>query len=141
MTPPKPNPVALVAEWVLAGMRPSQIPDHIRTHLDKWPGGVEPGQSELLDFIGEAYEQIQDDTVIDPDRENAKAVARLNYLYSKCCAIQDYKGAASVQKELNAVVARVVSSALMTGNPPCPPEAQDRRPPRSRSSRARAPTG
>lgn len=117
-SPPDPAKVAFVTEWILAGMRPSQVPEHIRTHLDRWPGNAEPSTAEVLDLIGAAHEQLQRDTTIDVAREHAKAVARLNYLYAKCCAIQDYKGAASIQKELNMVVARVVMARAMDGGAP-----------------------
>lgn len=110
--------VALVTEWILAGMRASQVPQQIRSHLDRWPGNAEPSTAEVLDLVGAAHELLLRDTTIDVARENAKAVARLNYLYAKSCAIQDYKGAASIQKELNQVVARVVMARAMERGAP-----------------------
>lgn len=98
--------VAIIAEWILAGMRISQIPAHIEKNADKWPGNA-PTATELLDMIDQAHATIRADAEIDIERENDKAIARLNFLYTKSCAIQDYKGAATIQKELNCVIARV----------------------------------
>lgn len=100
--------VIRVAEWILAGMRLSQIPTHIQDHKDQWPGEP-PTHQEILEFVQEAHALIEGDAEVDPRREQAKAIGRLNFLYAKCCAIQDYKGAASIQKELNVMVARVAT--------------------------------
>jgi hypothetical protein len=81
---------ALVAEWILAGMRPSQIPGH----AEKQGWGL--SGAELAATIAAAAAQIAEDSRVDVRAENAKAVA-----------IQDYKGALSVQRELNGVICRI----------------------------------
>jgi hypothetical protein len=93
-------------------MRLSQVPAYIRDHPNLWPWRP-PSPEQLLDLVQDAFEQLESDAAIDVGRENAKAINRLNFLYAKCCAIQDYKGAASVQKELNGVVTRVAAAKAM----------------------------
>lgn len=97
---PEQEHVAKIADWILAGMRPSQIPT--QAGKEQWT----IAEDELLDAIGAAYELLACDASIDVTREFAKSVNRLNFLYTRAIAIQDYKTALSIQKELNAFIAR-----------------------------------
>lgn len=94
-----PAQIALIADWILAGMRPSKIPVQARS---KWA----ITDDELLDAIGSAYEMLACDASINLHREFAKSVNRMNFLYTRAIAIQDYKTALSIQKELNAFISR-----------------------------------
>ena len=102
----RPAKVALVAEWLIAGMRPSQVP----AQAEKLDWSIEHG--ELAAIIIEAQDLIIADARINPALEDAKAVDRLNGLYAKSLAIQDYKACLAIQKELNQVVARLSNPML-----------------------------
>ena len=101
-----------MADWYLAGMRFSEMPAYIAEHADKWPGEL-PSQEQILDLLQSAVETIAADTVVDVDQENNKAIARLNILYARCLTIQDYKGAASIQREITRAVDRVANAAFL----------------------------
>ena len=107
-----PSNAAKIAEWILAGMRLSQIASHIATHRDQWKG-EEPTAGELLTHVDAAHELITHDASIDFALERAKSFSRLNFLYTKCCAIQDYKGAASIQREINLMLIRAENERAM----------------------------
>lgn len=93
--------VARVAEWIIAGMRPSQIP--AQTKKEGW----ELSPAETLTALDEAHELLALDTEVDLAKEDAKSVARFNLLYTRSLAIQDYKTALSAQVELAKTVARI----------------------------------
>jgi hypothetical protein len=101
--------VGLCAEWIIVGMRPSQV----AAQAAKLGWNVDA--DDLLDIYQAAYEQVITEAVIDVEKESAKAVARLNMLYTRSIAIQDYKTALSVQKEINALVARRSNPMLNGG--------------------------
>lgn len=93
--------VSRVAEWIIAGIRPSQVTTQAAR------GDWTLGHAEALDLLDDAYALIEGDAEIDVDRENAKAVARFNLLYTKSLAIQDYKTALTAQQELGRLVAKL----------------------------------
>lgn len=101
--------VALCAEWLLAGMRPSQV----AAQAEK--SGWTLNAGEIIDLIDAAGDQLSRDAVIDPAAEDAKAINRLNALYTRSFSIQDYKTCLSIQKEITALVAKM-SNPMLAGN-------------------------
>lgn len=87
-------------------MRPSQVP--AQATKEGWILDT----NAILDAIGAAYELLANDAAIDMPREFAKAFNRMNFLYTRAIAIQDYKTGLACQKEINALLARNASPFL-----------------------------
>lgn len=90
--------MAAVAAWILAGLRPSQLP------AEAARAGWDVGTAELLELQQAAREQLEADAKVDARTQRAVAVGRLNFLYGRACSIQDYKAAVQIQRELNRLV-------------------------------------
>ena len=133
-TDTKPQPtdhagrVAAVAEWILAGMRPSQIP----AQAAKVAWETRPG--ELPKLVADAQALILADGEVEPELERAKGIVRLNMLIARSIGIQDFKGAASIQSQLD-------KSIAAANNPLLSPEPHDEppRPKTPKQSKARRP--
>jgi hypothetical protein len=111
---PDPERVAVFAEWLLAGMRISQIPAQVAKHNQaqaekKQPTWPPMDSDELAATLDAAHEQLLLDTRIDLKRETSIAIARMNMLFTRSIATQDYKGAAGIQRELNALIFRAAN--------------------------------
>lgn len=92
--------VRKVADWILAGIRPSQVPEQ----LAKVGAVVIEGDvSALLDS---ALALVMAEATFDLRGELAKAKARYELLFQRALAVQDYGTAFQVQKQIDALVIR-----------------------------------
>jgi hypothetical protein len=96
----KAEKIGLLAEWIIAGLRTSQI----ATEWAKagW-GDLDP--AEVLEVAAEAHRLINLDATSGAEIERAKAVARYQDLIARANEIQDYKTVLRAQTELLRVVA------------------------------------
>ena len=90
--------VATVAELVCAGLTDSEVARYIRTKTT-W-GEVTP--AEIFDeYVDRARQAIRANAEPDQTYRLGQSLSRLDDLYKKSSAIQDYKTCLAVQKEIN----------------------------------------
>jgi len=120
-TMPEASRVGIVAEWFVAGMRPSQVPGQAEK------AGWAIGAVELGDLIDHAYRLIRADARVVAELERAKSIARYNAMYARSLAIQDFKACLAVQKQLDVAIARAEVAASMEepDDGPAPPSHGD----------------
>lgn len=100
--------IGKVADWILAGLRLSQL-------AEEWnrAGWGEITHHEVMEITTAAHEIIEADARIDPARETAKAIGRLNDLYARALEIQDFKTALRIQKQLDSTLAKASAARAL----------------------------
>lgn len=94
--------ILLIADWLIAGMRPSQMPTYAAKGGESW-SGWNLGADELVDLAGAARRLIDSDVLTDKTAGKKAAILRLEFCYSSSVRINDFKTALAAQKELNRI--------------------------------------
>ncbi len=100
--------IGLLAEWIVAGLRASQVAAEWRRA--GW-GDLSP--AEAIEVTAEAHRLIQLDAAAGVAVERAKAIARYQDLIARANEIQDYKVALRAQSDLLKTVAAMDAAARL----------------------------
>jgi len=91
--------INIVYRLLLKGIDPVDIVQYCSKKTE-W--GV--GDRQIYKYIEKAYERLEENSKFVQTRELGRSLSRLHNLYSQSMAIQDYKTALAVQKEINTLL-------------------------------------
>lgn len=89
-----------VYQMLLLGMRPPQIFENVKKIAEK-DGKELKCQATFYNDLAKARELLEKDAAPRRKMELGRNKARLEWLFMKLAAIQDYKGALAVTREIN----------------------------------------
>ena len=100
----------LILSLVGTGLNDSEIYEYVEKQK-----GETPNKKTIDDAIKKAKIALKNMAVYDKSFEIGKALFRLNELYKKSNAIQDYKGCLAIQREIDGLI--VVSDTKKAEKP------------------------
>lgn len=102
----------LILSLVAAGLNDAEVIEYIEKSKE-WNGA--DIKKTIQTGIKAAHKTLKNMAVYQKDFEIGKALFRLNELYKKSLAIQDYKGCLAIQKEIDGLI--VTSDTKVETNP------------------------
>jgi hypothetical protein len=95
----KVSELMLICEFLVKGLDKTAIAAYFRENIS--PPYSEEGFSRLYDF---AVVKMAENKEIEVSAERNKGIARLNMLFHKALALEDYTACLAIQKEINSLL-------------------------------------